>query len=71
MPGIIQLGGWCAAAAAVVLSVLFGPVFAAYVFVAGSFVLIALVMGQQAARVIDDWRLNHPWKPHRTAHPRS
>ena len=71
MPGIMQVGGWGAGLVAVMLVVLFGPVFAGYVFVAAAFLVIAMLMAQQIARAIDDWRLDHPWTLHRTGHRRS
>jgi hypothetical protein len=62
MAKIFIIGGWIAAAAAIVISALFGPAVAALTFAAGAFALIAALMLAQVVRGIDEWRLNHPWR---------
>lgn len=65
MTTTMKVGAWGAAAVAVILSVLFSPVLAGYVFVAAAFAVIAVLMAMQLAQAISDWRLDHPWKFHR------
>jgi hypothetical protein len=59
MAPIFVIGGWIAAAFAIVVSVFFGPVVAAYAFVGGAFAVIAVLMVARLVRGIDAWRLDH------------
>jgi hypothetical protein len=64
MPRIVKIGGWIAAVAAIVITVFFGPVVAAFAFVATAFAIMLLLIGLQMAHVIDVWRLDHPLRFH-------
>jgi hypothetical protein len=47
-----------------VITVIFGPVMAAFAFVAAAFTVIVVLMGIQIAHAIDAWRLDHPMTFH-------
>lgn len=64
MAEIFKIGGWFAAFAAIVISVAFGPVIAAFAFVAAAFAVIFVLIGMQIAHAADVWRLDHPLKFH-------
>jgi hypothetical protein len=69
MARIFVVGGWLAAAFAIVITLLLGPVVAAYAFVAGALAIIAVLMVAQLARGVDDWRLDHASRyPRRKRH---
>lgn len=57
MARIFIVGGWIAAAFAIIVTLIFGPLVAAYAFVAGAFTIIAVLMVAGIARGIGDWRL--------------
>lgn len=51
---------WGAGVGAVALVVGFGPLVAAFAFAAVSFALMLALMGAGAARLLGNWRLEHP-----------
>jgi hypothetical protein len=53
---------WLAGALAVVLAAVVGPLVAAFALAGASLAIIAVLMGMRAARVIGEWRLEHPWR---------
>jgi hypothetical protein len=60
-PALVRWGGWAAALLAVVVTVLYGPFVAGFVFVGIAFALIAVLAILQAVHAYTDWRLDHPW----------
>jgi hypothetical protein len=44
-----------------VLTVLYGPVFAGYVFAGAAFAVILTLIAMEAVHAVDDWRLDHRW----------
>ena len=53
---------WVAGALALTLALAIGPLFAGYAIAGASLAFIAVLMGMRVARVVGDWRLEHPWK---------
>lgn len=62
MNQILRFGGWGAGTVAVILAIVYNPVFAGYVFVGIAFTVMAVLMALSAGRSFSDWRLDHPWK---------
>ena len=62
----MKLAGWGFAAFAGALAVALGPLFAGYLLAGAAFASIAVLMGMQIARAIDNWSLEHSWRFRRT-----
>jgi hypothetical protein len=60
MKTLINLGGWAAAIMAIIVTALYGPFVAGFVFVGIAFAIIASLLVAQAGHAINDWRLEHP-----------
>jgi hypothetical protein len=58
----VRLVFWMAGAFSVGLAIGIGPVRAGYVLAAASLAVIAMLMGTQVVRALDNWRLEHHWK---------
>jgi hypothetical protein len=62
----MRFAAWGFATLAVALAVAFGALFAGYLLAGAAFAFIAVLMGMQVGRAIDNWRLEHSWRFRRT-----
>jgi hypothetical protein len=56
---------WGAGTCAAALAVAFGPLAAGFAFAGVALVFMFALMAARAARLIGDWRLEHPYLAHR------
>jgi len=66
MDRILLVGVAGAAVTAMVLVLLYGPLFTAFIFAGTSFLLMFGIMAARGVSMFEHWRHSRSWLPHRT-----
>ena len=62
MKTLIGVGGWAAAIMAIIVTMMWGPFVAGFVFVGIAFAIMAALLVAEAGHAISDWWLDHPMR---------